>query len=110
LRRLSELAFQQLAQLIGSAEDAAARPGAALHLAQTGHLLYRQLFQLDRSGSQEGTTAQEVRDWLNGLTRQNAVERLEIVGDAFALPWIAVYDQAPNSAAFGESTEGEAWQ
>ncbi|HYV35886.1 MAG TPA: hypothetical protein VE988_09300, partial [Gemmataceae bacterium] len=97
LHRLSQLAHQQLAQLTLSVGDAAAMTRGSFALAQTGHALYRALFQLDQQGE---TPGQEVRNWLDGLALQGAVERLEIVGDCFTLPWAAVYDQPPDQAAF----------
>ena len=50
-----------------------------------------------------GSPGQEVRDWLQTANP----ERLEIIGDALALPWSVLYDQPPNQGGFGGD---EVWQ
>jgi WD40 repeat protein len=95
LQRLIAQAHEQLAQFGAVADDAAAAAKAAGPLARIGHALFRLLFQLDRNQEAPG---QEVRAWLEHLTREGPIERIEIVGDAFTIPWTMLHDQPPDQA------------
>jgi WD40 repeat protein len=106
VHRLAAEAQEKLAHLGAVAAEAAAPAATGHQLAQTGHALYRLLFQ---DGQPAGAPGQEVRAWLEQLTRQGAVESLDIVGDSLSVPWSVVCVQAPDQTAF-EHFGSDGWK
>src|SRR4051794_21572625 len=83
--------------LLGSLASTTAGGEAALELARAGHDLYEHLFQADDAQQAVG---QEIRGWLAGLSREGAIETLEILGDgADLVPWNVLTDSAPDEAS-----------
>ena len=108
IERLSGQGREQLARLGCIAGDALELAKTGQQLAQIGNALYRLLFQLDQPGDRPG---QEVRAWLDRLTREGAVERLEIIGDNFSVPWTIIYDQTPDQALLAKAgADGAFWK
>jgi len=98
---LADQAHQQLAHFGSVAADPLESAKTGQQLAQTGYDLYGLLFQ----------PGQEVRAWLERLSREREVQSLEIIGDAFTLPWSVVYDQTPDQALFARAgADGAFWK
>jgi hypothetical protein len=82
---------------------------ACYALAQTGYKLYQQLFRPDASQVRIG---KDVREWLDKLPKQDAIQTLEIVIEgARFVPWNVIYDRKLDEKAFLASGDSpDHWQ
>lgn len=86
----------------------AATPAAVAHasyaLAQTGHDLFRELFEADIDRQ---AVASEIRDWFT--SRAGSLELLEVLSDQPGLvPWNALYEEPPEERQFIRG--GDTWK